>query len=533
MVPSLGPYPLMGIFTKYPETVLKYSFLRRTNISTQLFIMKKSTLTKGGNSYGVTFRLAACMVLIIVASGRLWAQVYSFDEIWPYHSSYTYLHNSDTTILDSTLDNYYVYHQDADQYLIGYSVFEQSNVKPHDTTYLVAYQRDNEHRRIEEGNYLFDNSQQRQNFRDYEWEYHPSGTLKRKQTDSYGFSAPYEKTRTSVLNYSEAGLPLADTTWAWIDGNWEISNRQNRSYTSDLLTEDQLFTRVTVNQVPNVLTRTKWIKNSYDSNGKKISEVSNAWHTTYEELAFGDSLLYLYDAQGREIRVQWYDRNSPGAAWDYRVKDTVIYDDPAGITTRITYNHSNGAYTPNRRFQEINTAVLYETQEAKWDAACSCWNTWDYKEKVFDQFGREVRSHDRNYLLSGELSGQTLIDYVYFGSGDTLKQRTVFQERVSSNFKDKFSILYSLNSQGTLSTAVRNSLNARVFPNPATDKITISLPAVEPASFELYNSQGQIVNKQHIHGSEATLSLPDVPVGVYHYRIQQGDQMAHSSLVIR
>lgn len=495
--------------------------------------MKNATFLKGGNSCTSAFRKAALLLIILFSVHGLKAQFYSEDKIWPYHSSYTYLHNSDTTILDSTLDNYYVYHQDADQYLIGYSVFEQSNVKPHDTTYLVAYQRDSEHRRIAEGNYLFDNSQQRQTFRDYEWEYHPSGTLKRKKTDSYGYSAPYEKTRTSVLNYSEEGLPLADTTWAWVDGNWEISSRQDRSYSNDLLTEYQLFTRVTVNQVPNVLTRTRWIKYSLDANDRKISEVSNVWHTTYEELAFGDSLLYLYDTQGREIRVQWYDRNSPGEAWNYWFKDTVIYDAPDGLTTRITYNHSNGAYTPNRRFQEINTDVLYETQEAKWDVACSCWNTWDYKEKVFDQFGREVRSHDRNYLLSGELSGQTLINYVYFGSGDTLKQRTVFQERVSSNFKDKFSVLYSLNSQGTLSTAVRNSLNARVFPNPATDKITISLPAMEPALFELYNSQGQIVNKQRIHGSEAILSLPAAPAGVYHYRIQQGDQMAHSSLIIR
>ncbi len=76
-------------------------------------------------------------------------------------------------------------------------------------------------------------------------------------------------------------------------------------------------------------------------------------------------------------------------------------------------------------------------------------------------------------------------------------------------------------------SAVKNfhysSLTTTAYPNPFTDRTTISLPAstTEPVTVQLYNSLGVKVLEQHYPAGANSLSLSrtGLPAGVYHYNI--------------
>ncbi len=81
-----------------------------------------------------------------------------------------------------------------------------------------------------------------------------------------------------------------------------------------------------------------------------------------------------------------------------------------------------------------------------------------------------------------------------------------------------------------------SSLTTTAYPNPFTDRTTISLPAAttEPVIAQLYNSLGVKVLEQHYPAgaSSVSLSRAGLPAGVYHYNIQGLNSIYASGQVI-
>ena len=58
-----------------------------------------------------------------------------------------------------------------------------------------------------------------------------------------------------------------------------------------------------------------------------------------------------------------------------------------------------------------------------------------------------------------------------------------------------------------------NSLNFSVFPNPASDKLTIECN--QKASLEILNMEGQIIQTIHNGGKKTTIDLVNLSSGIY------------------
>ncbi len=84
----------------------------------------------------------------------------------------------------------------------------------------------------------------------------------------------------------------------------------------------------------------------------------------------------------------------------------------------------------------------------------------------------------------------------------------------------KFNIMMD---NSTLSTNTQNKIVTTVYPNPATDMLTIQTEVIID-SIEIYNAIGQQVLSKKVNAIEATINVVNITNGVYFIKIVSGDK---------
>jgi hypothetical protein len=72
-----------------------------------------------------------------------------------------------------------------------------------------------------------------------------------------------------------------------------------------------------------------------------------------------------------------------------------------------------------------------------------------------------------------------------------------------------------------------------VYPNPASDVVTISTGQLQGGEFVMYNAAGQIVLRQQLVQSTTTVSVQELARGVYFYRVTEESGRMYSGKLVR
>jgi hypothetical protein len=71
-----------------------------------------------------------------------------------------------------------------------------------------------------------------------------------------------------------------------------------------------------------------------------------------------------------------------------------------------------------------------------------------------------------------------------------------------------------------------------VYPNPASTQISVQLPTTaQDASISIYTSLGQLVQKNAINTSNTSISIEQLPAGIYMYQIRSGANLQSVKLI--
>lgn len=71
-----------------------------------------------------------------------------------------------------------------------------------------------------------------------------------------------------------------------------------------------------------------------------------------------------------------------------------------------------------------------------------------------------------------------------------------------------------------------------VYPNPASAQFSIQLPTTaQEASISIYTSVGQLVQKSTVNATDTSISIEQLPVGIYMYQIRSGANLQSGKLI--
>ncbi|MEJ0103711.1 MAG: T9SS type A sorting domain-containing protein [Bacteroidota bacterium] len=70
-----------------------------------------------------------------------------------------------------------------------------------------------------------------------------------------------------------------------------------------------------------------------------------------------------------------------------------------------------------------------------------------------------------------------------------------------------------------------------IFPNPAKNYMTVTMPGTKPAVIELISNKGEIVMKKQVAASAALIDISNLSAGIYTVRIRQGEKTIINKLV--
>ena len=72
----------------------------------------------------------------------------------------------------------------------------------------------------------------------------------------------------------------------------------------------------------------------------------------------------------------------------------------------------------------------------------------------------------------------------------------------------------------------------KVFPNPTTDNIIVSLRSAVGLSYTLYDAEGHVVGRGALDGERTPVPMRDCPAGVYILRVE-GNSSANSYRIVK
>ncbi len=146
---------------------------------------------------------------------------------------------------------------------------------------------------------------------------------------------------------------------------------------------------------------------------------------------------------------------------------------------------------------------------------------------------------DTAFLFTGRTNGWAIASANFYswswildqgergGLLDSMRFRLAFQGSSNLNGRDGWAIgLIVTEWLGQLSPgwAEQEQDRIRIFPNPASDRVTVELANApsSPMSLELFRADGSLVRRQVLHGARTTLDVSKLSNGPYLIRVHDG-----------
>ncbi len=268
---------------------------------------------------------------------------------------------------------------------------------------------------------------------------------------------------------------------------------------------------------------------------------------------YSNCLLYQQNASDNDARTNYYgiygstprivvSGNVVSAATNYSSASifTSYLSQTSPASIRIEQEKING--------QTINVKVIIKTEEAHSQGALSLFVALA-EDSVFHTGTNGEQIHFDVFRES--LSSVTGVDVTLPATvGDSLEFNfttsvnsvwnvsrifalAILQEKSSKNGVQAAA---ASPNEGIISTgifSVNNSLEVKIFPNPAQQNIFIEWENINPMQVALYDLQGKIVYKKQQQSSPLHVNLSTVPHGVYMLRLSNGQSSYQSKVVLQ
>jgi len=357
-----------------------------------------------------------------------------------------------------------------------------------------------------------------------------------------------------VYHYNSKGLCEEVKSFSW-DEEWVLVDQQSLFYDENYLLVrqvDSTLSEETGNWIPMV---------EFDFSYNEEQLIGEVLISYQEDMwQYYEKSDLIYDDQGRLVELIMSEKETENSPWQAYSKDGYAYDDEVflmneesyylGQAEWILFSFTVNSYNENWKIQQ--SEYFYDEEQMQdWE---SQWKT----EFVYDDQNNleaelfYVIDEDSNEWLPTESSDMSYDDNVDFNNlilpvfigGDLFIQgydlyfnHMLLENQYSSinpntnelELSDRERYIYSekeLQSIHHLST-----LEANIYPNPASDFITFELESPNKTFIlQIINLQGQVILEESIKSHQA-LSISKLSSGIYTYCIKDDVSIMNGKFV--
>lgn len=310
------------------------------------------------------------------------------------------------------------------------------------------------------------------------------------------------------LSYDDAGDLVRDDSWQWINNIWKHVSYCDYTYNNHLIA-----TRTNYNFFGGEWAMGGIYYYTYNEQGQLIQ--SKLWFMN----EWFDQTTYTYDAQGRlSGSLYSYDHYMNGDLMSYD-RQTYTYD-ANGLLTLILNEEC-----------DIETGIWSITKREffSYDANGNC-TTYESKTAGGSSIEKKVYEYETRLL------SETFIPHTPEFDNPLLYQNhntyhTMHYYRVDDNFDLQYLCDYLYNYCGYNSISNAETLSLSLYPNPATDHLTIQAQEGDNL-MSIYSLDGKCVKVQRMNGTDLHVDLSSLSKGTYLVRVQ-GRQVRTAKVVVR
>jgi len=325
----------------------------------------------------------------------------------------------------------------------------------------------------------------------------------------------------TYYTYNSGGYRTLELSYNWNKATNQWSGNYKKEYSYDSVGNISLFT-----QYQFVDTLNQWIGNdkykyTYDSIGNQTSR-TESWHQ-YNGWFVANMDIYSYDSIGNKISDFIYD--SGNNTWYPRRKVEYSYDSIGNI---ILETHSDYLWEPDQWILDGSYKYEYTYNSNRqytnllhyyWNYITEQWVGDFQAEYIYGINGKQA-SHIY-YLLdstSNQLVTADKVEYAYDSNGNLTLESSYIWNKTENHWillSEEYYYYEILHEVAINSQTQLLGIPFKLFPNPARQYIFLEINDKSVSQALLYNINGQLVKTFFIQPGLNTLSLNQLPKGIY------------------
>jgi hypothetical protein len=324
-----------------------------------------------------------------------------------------------------------------------------------------------------------------------------------------------------VLTYDTQGNERSYLMYSWQNPTWNLVNGTKDSiiYNSG----NKVTLQITTAFMNNAWENYSRYENTYDINNNLIEEVYSYWDTGLWILA--NKNVYTYDTNGIIVQKQQYSHD--GSNWNLRLTEAyTAWHIPNILAASYNTTITNSMY-PRRNTITLGPNGGYTDVSEYFYTFGSVWRNSSRKTVTKDSQGNITSNKTENFdLASGQWQYITENQdiYTYNNQFDITEHIVRFPPLGQQNGQpplDRFKYVYSnfqyfANPMG-ISEKGDLKLEAKIYPNPAQNFISISVPENKgETTATISDVTGKTLLKEKLSsGQNQEMNIEKLPKGIY------------------
>jgi hypothetical protein len=295
------------------------------------------------------------------------------------------------------------------------------------------------------------------------------------------------------------------------------------------------------------------IEYSYNEDGKLILRIYYDWQSTAKQWAKSSKSDYTYDSQGMLIQRIESDWSANTSTWEEDSKSEYEYDLNNNLILQTDYDYWPGYWEKAWKYEfqyDIYNNLILELDHV-WDNTNNQWNqwykseyTWDAQDNlsydisyvwnetggIWENLSKNEYQYDTSYSFS-ELIFPTIYEEFpwIFNKMITKQLHYVWYESISSwGLFYTTSFYYSDYLPGYIEEP--DPIHFQLYPNPAGEKIYITVEDLNIDEVRVYSLAGQIVMQVSPHGEFIDISA--LTPGMYIVEVVIDGKKVREKLVV-